>query len=202
MTSKSITSGTPCARPRGLPPPRPLQWTLVRSALAGSGRLSYATCPSGSGTSRTLRAAGERARMSGTAARARCPFALRQEPHASAPLALLALPLALVSLAPPAVAQRRGAAPVLHEPIPPDAREDVALAVSLDGDIPGGDQHAARARPGARPGASRSAPARARTTIRPATRATRRSIPIATRAARTSCRTTIRSRLRPRRSSA
>ncbi|CAN5859576.1 hypothetical protein BH11MYX4_BH11MYX4_67520 [soil metagenome] len=49
---------------------------------------------------------------------------------------LLTLPLVLVLLAPPAVAQRRGAAPVLHEPIPPDAREDVALAVSLDGDIP------------------------------------------------------------------
>jgi Transglutaminase-like superfamily len=49
---------------------------------------------------------------------------------------LLTLPLVLVLLAPPAVAQRRGAAPVLHEPIPPDAREDVALAVSLDGDLP------------------------------------------------------------------
>jgi len=52
---------------------------------------------------------------------------------------LLALPivvLALTSGAPEAVAQRRGAAPVLHEPIPADAREDVALAVSLDGDIP------------------------------------------------------------------
>ncbi len=49
---------------------------------------------------------------------------------------LLTLPLVLVLLAPPAVAQRRGAAPVLHEPIPADAREDVALAVSLDGDIP------------------------------------------------------------------
>lgn len=42
----------------------------------------------------------------------------------------------MLALAPPAVAQRRGAAPVLHEPIPADAREDVALAVSLDGDIP------------------------------------------------------------------
>lgn len=52
---------------------------------------------------------------------------------------LLAIPivvLALTSGAPDAVAQRRGAAPVLHEPIPADAREDVALAVSLDGDIP------------------------------------------------------------------
>ncbi len=49
---------------------------------------------------------------------------------------LLTLPLVLVLLAPPAVAQKRGTAPVLHEPIPADAREDVALAVSLDGDIP------------------------------------------------------------------
>jgi hypothetical protein len=49
---------------------------------------------------------------------------------------LLTLPLVLVLLAPPAVAQKRGAAPVLHEPIPADAREDVALAVSLDGDLP------------------------------------------------------------------
>ena len=52
---------------------------------------------------------------------------------------LLAVPivvLALTSGAPSAVAQRRGVAPVLHEPIPADAREDVALAVSLDGDIP------------------------------------------------------------------
>jgi len=49
---------------------------------------------------------------------------------------LLTLPLVLILLAPPAVAQRRGAAPVLHEPIAPDAREDVALAVSLDGDLP------------------------------------------------------------------
>jgi transglutaminase-like putative cysteine protease len=44
--------------------------------------------------------------------------------------------LLVVALAPPAVAQRRSAMPVLHEPIPPDAREDIALAVSLDGDIP------------------------------------------------------------------
>ncbi|MDB4940887.1 MAG: hypothetical protein JWP97_421 [Labilithrix sp.] len=52
---------------------------------------------------------------------------------------LLVLPLSLVVLtAPPspAVAQRRGAGPVLHEPIPADAREDVALSVSLDGDLP------------------------------------------------------------------
>jgi hypothetical protein len=51
-------------------------------------------------------------------------------------LALLGIPLVMLALAPPAIAQRRGAAPVLHEPIPADAREDVALAVSLDGDIP------------------------------------------------------------------
>ncbi len=51
-------------------------------------------------------------------------------------LALLFVPVMVVALAPPAVAQRRGAAPVLHEPIPPDAREDIALSVSLDGDIP------------------------------------------------------------------
>lgn len=52
---------------------------------------------------------------------------------------LLALPVLVLSLssgAPSAIAQRRGAGPVLHEPIPADAREDVALAVSLDGDIP------------------------------------------------------------------
>ena len=51
-------------------------------------------------------------------------------------LALLLVPVLVVALAPPAVAQRRGAVPVLHEPIPPDPREDIALAVSLDGDIP------------------------------------------------------------------
>jgi hypothetical protein len=51
-------------------------------------------------------------------------------------LALLVVPVIVVALAPPAVAQRRGSAPVLHEPIPPDAREDIALSVSLDGDIP------------------------------------------------------------------
>lgn len=44
--------------------------------------------------------------------------------------------MALLAIAPPAVAQRPGSVPVLHEPIPPDAREDVALSVSLDGDIP------------------------------------------------------------------
>ena len=50
--------------------------------------------------------------------------------------ALLAIPLAIVALAPPAIAQRRGGAPVLHEQIPADPREDVSLKVSLDGDIP------------------------------------------------------------------
>lgn len=54
----------------------------------------------------------------------------------SSQVALLAVPLLLLALAPPAVAERRRDAPVLHEPIPADAREDVALAVSLDGDIP------------------------------------------------------------------
>jgi len=43
----------------------------------------------------------------------------------------------LVASAPPAIAQRRGATGhVLHEPIPVDAREDVALSVSLGGEIP------------------------------------------------------------------
>jgi hypothetical protein len=51
-------------------------------------------------------------------------------------LALLFVPVMVAALAPPAVAQRRDAVPVLHEPIPPDAREDIALSVSLDGDIP------------------------------------------------------------------
>jgi hypothetical protein len=50
---------------------------------------------------------------------------------------LLALPLLVLATAPPAVAQqRRFASPVLHEPIASDPREDVALAVSLDGDLP------------------------------------------------------------------
>jgi Transglutaminase-like superfamily len=48
----------------------------------------------------------------------------------------LAIPLLVVVAAPPAVAQRRGGAPVLHEPIPADPREDVALSLSLDGDLP------------------------------------------------------------------
>jgi hypothetical protein len=41
--------------------------------------------------------------------------------------------LAVLVVAPPADAQRRG--PTLHEPIPPDPREDVALGVVLDGDL-------------------------------------------------------------------
>lgn len=57
-------------------------------------------------------------------------------PLKAAQLALLGIPLAVLALAPPAIAERRGASPVLHEPIPADPREDVALAVSLDGDIP------------------------------------------------------------------
>lgn len=50
---------------------------------------------------------------------------------------LLAIPMLVLAIAPPAIAQRsnKGGA-VLHEPIPADAREDIALSVSLDGDIP------------------------------------------------------------------
>lgn len=48
----------------------------------------------------------------------------------------LVLPLLVVAAAPPAIAQRRGDGPVLHEPIPPDPGDDVALAVALDGDLP------------------------------------------------------------------
>jgi hypothetical protein len=59
-----------------------------------------------------------------------------RRPSNVAQLALLAVPVVMLALAPPAVAQRQGAAPVLHEPIPADPREDVALAVSLDGDLP------------------------------------------------------------------
>jgi hypothetical protein len=46
----------------------------------------------------------------------------------------LAIPLLVLAVAPPAIAQR--GAPTLHEPIPPDPREDVALSVALDGDLP------------------------------------------------------------------
>lgn len=47
----------------------------------------------------------------------------------------LVVPLLVCAIAPPAIAQRRGT-PTLHEPIPPDPREDVALSVALDGDLP------------------------------------------------------------------
>jgi len=43
-------------------------------------------------------------------------------------------PFAPAPFVPTAIAQTR--APILHEPIPPDSREDVALAVVLDGDLP------------------------------------------------------------------
>jgi hypothetical protein len=46
----------------------------------------------------------------------------------------LAVPLLLVAITPPAIAQR--GTPTLHEPIPPDPREDVALSISLEGDLP------------------------------------------------------------------
>lgn len=51
-------------------------------------------------------------------------------------LAWLVVPLALVVATPPAVAQRSLRGPTLHEPIPPDPREDIALGVVLDGDLP------------------------------------------------------------------
>lgn len=47
---------------------------------------------------------------------------------------LLLVPLLIVALVPPAGAQRSG--PVLHEPVRPDAREDVAMGLALDGDLP------------------------------------------------------------------
>ncbi|MBX3219833.1 MAG: transglutaminase domain-containing protein [Labilithrix sp.] len=49
---------------------------------------------------------------------------------------MLVLPLVVLALTPPAIAQRPFAGPRLHEPIPPDPREDVALSLSLDGDLP------------------------------------------------------------------
>jgi len=51
----------------------------------------------------------------------------------------LVVPLLVMAVAPPAIAQRGLTglgSPTLHEPIPPDPREDVALAVALDGDLP------------------------------------------------------------------
>ncbi len=50
---------------------------------------------------------------------------------------LLWLALAALATSPPAAAGPLAhVAPVLHEPIPPDAREDLALRVSLEGDLP------------------------------------------------------------------
>lgn len=47
---------------------------------------------------------------------------------------LLLVPVLAVAFAPPSAIAQRGA--VLHEPVPPDAREDVAMGLALDGDIP------------------------------------------------------------------
>ncbi len=49
---------------------------------------------------------------------------------------LLLVPVLALAAAPPAAAQRRTSGPVLHEPIPVDAREDVAMGLALDGDLP------------------------------------------------------------------
>ena len=49
---------------------------------------------------------------------------------------MLLLPLVVLATTPLASAQRGLGAPTLHEPIPPDPREDVALAVSLEGELP------------------------------------------------------------------
>lgn len=48
--------------------------------------------------------------------------------------ALLWIPLLALAATEPAAAGISG--PVLHEPIPPDAREDLAMHVALDGDLP------------------------------------------------------------------
>ena len=48
--------------------------------------------------------------------------------------ALLWIPLLALAVTEPAAAGMAG--PVLHEPIPPDAREDLAMHVALDGDLP------------------------------------------------------------------
>ncbi|HEX3345713.1 MAG TPA: transglutaminase-like domain-containing protein, partial [Polyangiaceae bacterium] len=48
--------------------------------------------------------------------------------------ALLGLPLLALAVSQPAVAGLVG--PILHEPIPPDAREDLEMHVALDGDLP------------------------------------------------------------------
>lgn len=60
----------------------------------------------------------------------------RRPRSASKHARVLALPLLVLALTPPAIAQRRLRAPTLHEPIPPDPREDVALSLSLEGDLP------------------------------------------------------------------
>ncbi|MBX3202818.1 MAG: transglutaminase domain-containing protein, partial [Labilithrix sp.] len=60
----------------------------------------------------------------------------RRPRSASKHARVLALPLLVLALTPPAIAQRSLRSPTLHEPIPPDPREDVALSVSLDGDLP------------------------------------------------------------------
>lgn len=49
---------------------------------------------------------------------------------------MLVLPLLVLAVTPPAIAQRGLGSPVLHEPIPPDPREDVALSIALEGDLP------------------------------------------------------------------
>jgi transglutaminase-like putative cysteine protease len=51
---------------------------------------------------------------------------------------LLWLAVAAAVVPEPAVARPPGASPlpILHEPIPPDAREDLAMHISLDGDLP------------------------------------------------------------------
>jgi len=49
---------------------------------------------------------------------------------------ILLLPILIATITPPAVAQRPTSARVVHEPIPPDPHEDMALAIALDGDLP------------------------------------------------------------------
>ncbi len=49
---------------------------------------------------------------------------------------VLVLPLLVLATTPPAIAQRGLGSPTLHEPIPPDPREDVALSIALEGDLP------------------------------------------------------------------
>ncbi len=47
---------------------------------------------------------------------------------------VLAAVIGLLFVSPPAAGEVKGA--VLHEPIPPDPREDLAMRVTLDGDLP------------------------------------------------------------------